>query len=511
MQSNSSKILFNLFLKTDYRDKEKTAYKKLTGIFISYLFANSFIGWSNYMRFDEYSFVVLAFSINIFFITFVSLTEYADMLFSKRQMDIFTALPIKSTAIFNAKLKSATAYIGVFCVSLVIPQAVFVYMYDHDITRTILFVILCFAFTLSILYLILLIQTAAIMIYKKQSGYLQYILQFLFIFFIIYTSSLSSKASLESRHSIREYDIVQYLPQNIFYLGMGSYLYFALSILIAASVFFLFYFLLKANYSKVYNILAYSPENKTKKLKFGSSFNSISEFISSRLLKNNIERASYNLMKYQFLNSRSMKVKYIPTLFLPLIFAVIAVATNTPGFLTLKTSAVTKMTHIVPILGPTITMMMIMASRLMITNTKISDENSSGTDWLYKSLPVKENVWVFNGVNKFIYINLIAPMIVLVFFILLIKLDIQTVAINMLFIVSCLIFINSLFSLFDKTFPFTLESSKFNSTSKFIEVLLTMILGVAIFVGQIFIFQNIIFVVAVIAVMLIVSFLINRN
>lgn len=510
MQSNTGKILFSLFLKTDYRDKEKTAYKKLTGVFISYLFANSFIGWSNYMRFDEYSFVILAFSINIFFITFVSLTEYADLLFSKRQMDIFTSLPLKDTEIFNAKLKSATAYIGVFCVSLVVPQAVFVYLYSHDITRVLMFVILCFTFTLSILYLILLIQTIIVMMSKKQSGYLQYILQFIFIFFIIYTSSLSSKANLESKYSIRDYDIVQYLPQNIFYLGMGSYLYFALSLLISLTIFLLFYFLLKSNYSKIYKLLTFS-DTIVKKKRLGFSVKPLTEFINNRLLKNNVERASYNLMKYQFMNSRSMKVKYIPTLFLPLIFAIIAVATNTPGFLTLKTSALSKMTQVVSILGPTITMMIIMSSRLMITNTKISDENSSGTDWLYKSLPLKENVWVFNGVNKFIYINLIAPMVLLVFLILLIKLDFKTVGINMLFIISCLVFINSLFSLFDKTFPFTLESSKFNSTSKFIEVLFTMLLGVAIFVGQIFIFQNIIFVVAVIAVMLTVSFLINRN
>lgn len=510
MQSNTSKTLFSLFLKTDYRDKEKTAYKKLTGVFISYLFANAFIGWSNYMRFDEYSFVVLAFSINIFFITFVSLTEYADLLFSKRQMDIFASLPLKDTEVFNAKLKSATAYIGFFCVSLLIPQAVFVYFYSHDIIRTLLFAILCFAFTLSVLYLILLIQTAIIMIFKKQSGYLQYILQFIFIFFIIYTSSLSSKASLESKGSIRDYDMVQYLPQNIFYLGMDSYIYFALSLLISLSVFLVFYFLLKVNYSKIYNLLTVQ-DKKVKKIRLGYSFKSLTEFINNHLLKNNVERASYNLMKYQFINSRTMKVKYIPTLFLPLIFAVIAVATNTPGFLTLQSATFSKMVQVVPILGPTITMMIIMSSRLMITNTKISDENSAGTEWLYKSLPLKENVWVFNGVNKFIYINLIAPMIALVFLILLIKLDIKTVGINMLFIISCLFFINSLFSLFDKTFPFTLESSKFNSTSKFIEVLFTMMIGVAIFVGQIFIFQNIIFVVSVIAVMLIVSFLINRN
>jgi hypothetical protein len=380
MQNNHSKILFGLFLKTDYRDKEKTAYKKLTGVFISYLFANLFIGWSNFIRFDEYSFIVLAFSINIFFITFISLTEYADLFFSKRQMDVFTALPLKDNEIFKAKLKSATAYISFFCISLVIPQSVFVYLYSHDIIRTLMFAVLCFAFTLSVLYLILLVQTFVIIISKKQSSYIQYVLQFIFIFFIVYTSSLSSKAGLEGKGTLRGYDIVNYLPQNLYYLGLDSYLYFALSLLLSIAIFFLFYHILSSHYSGIYKYLTLSDKPKKSKIKF--NFTSLSNFINTKLLNNNIERASYDLAKYQFVNSRAMKVKYIPILFLPVVFAVIAVTTNTPGFLTLSSSSLSKMTHVVAIMGPTITMMVIMASRLMISNTKISDENSSGTEWL---------------------------------------------------------------------------------------------------------------------------------
>ncbi|MCY7362043.1 MAG: hypothetical protein LH629_08270, partial [Ignavibacteria bacterium] len=66
-------------------------------------------------------------------------------------------------------------------------------------------------------------------------------------------------------------------------------------------------------------------------------------------------------------------------------------------------------------------------------------------------------------------------------------------------------------SLFDKTFPFTLESSKFNSASKFLEILIAMILSAVLFLIQIFVFQNIIFALATIFIFIIISYLINRN
>jgi len=103
----NEKTIFRLFLKTDYRDKEKNTYKRFLGIMISYIFANSFIGWSNYIRFDEFGFSVLAMSMNIFFITFIALTEYGELFFSKKQNEIFSSLPVLPEEIFAAKFKSA--------------------------------------------------------------------------------------------------------------------------------------------------------------------------------------------------------------------------------------------------------------------------------------------------------------------------------------------------------------------------------------------------------------------
>jgi len=81
----------------------------------------------------------------------------------------------------------------------------------------------------------------------------------------------------------------------------------------------------------------------------------------------------------------------------------IAVVGNQQGFLYFDSSKISSLGTGVLILGPSIIMILIMSSRLLISGTKIADENSNDTDWIYKTIPVKENVWIFNGVNKFIY------------------------------------------------------------------------------------------------------------
>ena len=81
----------------------------------------------------------------------------------------------------------------------------------------------------------------------------------------------------------------------------------------------------------------------------------------------------------------------------------------------------------------------------------------------------------------------------------------------MIFISSGIYLINSIILLFDKTYPFTLESTKFNSASKFFEVFFSMFLGLALFLIQIFVFQNIIFVIIAVMIFISISLLLNRN
>jgi hypothetical protein len=142
-----------------------------------------------------------------------------------------------------------------------------------------------------------------------------------------------------------------------------------------------------------------------------------------------------------------------------------------------------------------------MCSRLLITNTKISEENSGEIEWIYNSSPIESKRSFLNGTLKFINLNFIIPASLLITLLLFIRLEIQPVVLNMFYILAFLFFINSVLKLFDNKYPFTLESSKFNSASKFLEILFTIFLGIIVFIIQIFIFQNVIFVLVSIVIL----------
>ncbi len=198
---------------------------------------------------------------------------------------------------------------------------------------------------------------------------------------------------------------------------------------------------------------------------------------------------------------------------MPLLFVIIGMISDSSKllFYYIHSGADSFFRTAIVILSPTITFTLIMCSRLLISNTKILDESSVNTEWIYDSLPIKEKRFIIKGVNKFIYTAFIFPLIISIAILLSFKADFNVVLYNILYISSGIYFINSVSMLFDKTYPFTFESTKFSSASKFIEVFIAMILGMILFLIQIFVFQNIIFVIISVLIFTIISLLLNRN
>jgi hypothetical protein len=82
---------------------------------------------------------------------------------------------------------------------------------------------------------------------------------------------------------------------------------------------------------------------------------------------------------------------------------------------------------------------------------------------------------------------------------------------NMLFMGTMVSFVNSIYLLFDNRYPFVLQSTKYNSVTKIAEVFLTMFIGVAIFVVQIFIFKNVIFVIISILSISVLTYIFSKK
>ncbi len=515
--NRDTKILFSLFHKLDYRDKENSAKKKLTGVLIAYLFANTILSYNYFTAFDERSYIILALTSNLFLLALIILNDFENLFLAARNIEVLRTLPVDSSAVFRAKFLSAVIFILFFILSSVIPQVIFFYFIDHDLLKTVAFLATDIMFGYFSIGILILIYIFALKFFREKATLILNFLQILFFVFIFYSSTLSSKAASRQKDSFIKENllntgIVKFLPQTFFSNAVYDAAYFILCAMLAAGIFFLLFRLISGNYYALADAVR-TLNTKRKLSESGFNFSFVKNFINRFILSNNYERASFGLTGDQIQNSGFLRVKYIPIIFMPLLFVIIGMISDSSNllFFNIRSGADSFFRTAIVILSPTITFTLIMCSRLLISNTKILDESSVDTEWIYDSLPIKEKRFIIKGVNKFIYAAFIFPIIILIAILLSFKAEFTVVLYNLLYISSGIYFINSVAMLFDKTYPFTFESTKFSSASKFIEVFIAMILGMILFLIQIFVFQNIIFVIISILLFIIISILLNRN
>ena len=468
-----------------------------------------------YLAFDERSFVIMAFTSNLFLFSLIVLSDFSNLFLAGRSSEVLRTLPVKTTKIFTAKFLSAGLFLLVFIISASIPQIIFFYNIDHSILKTIAFAVSNLVFCYFAVGVLIMIYISALSLFKSKASLILNLLQILFFIFVFYSSTLSSRVAqtggLFIKSSILEQGFVKFLPQTLFSLSVYSFQYLILCFFITLSVYFILYLLMSKNYYPLIDSLNSLNRKHTSRSKFNLDF--IKTFVNKYILHNNFEIASFNLVRNELQNSRFLRLKYIPVLFMPVLFVIIGIVSDLPHllFYNKEVNANSFFKPVILMISPSITFTILMCSRLLISNTKILDENSSDTAWIYESLPVRSPTQVIRGANKFVYLFFIIPPLIAIQILLSFKADFSIVMLNTIFIFTGIYFINSVGSLFDKTYPFTLESTKFSSATKFFEIFLAIILGAILFLIQIFVFQNIIFVLASVTLFVIVSILLNRK
>lgn len=505
---SSFKQLFQLFLKLDFRDKEKGSKKKIMGIMLAYVFSNSFISMNNYNGFDEFSFAVLSFSVNIFFISFVVLNDFDSLFLLKNNFNSLAMLPVKQKDFFAAKFASASLMIFVFFTCSSVSQLVFFYLFSHNAVNVILFFFCSLLFNFTFMGLLLLLYAIALEKFTSKSNSIVYILQVVFFMFVMYSSTAASKAFKLGKNSIMDIEFFRYLPQVFFAKGIYNPLLIPVLLFITGVVYFGVYKFMSTNFFSLHNKVISTEKKKTKR-KFNFDF--WQNFVHKHILRNNVQKASYDLLGHSLRNSKFLRTKYFPIMLFPIIFSVLGVVVG-PDFLLLSGSKISSsIGSAFLLLSPTITFMTIISVRMMYSNSRISDEGSPGSEIIFNVLPIENPHQLNLGIIKFIYANFYFPVLILMTALLLIRIDLTTILVNLAYLTSAIYLLNTIFLTIDKRLPFSLESSKFNSASKFGEVLFNMLLGILIFIIQIFVFQNVIFVSGAIVIFLGVSFLINRN
>jgi len=502
------KKLFSLFFKLDFRDKDKSGMKKVFGILLAYLLTNFFISFNNYNGFDELSFAVLSFSVNIFFIAFVVLNDFDNLFLSKKNYDTLVILPVKQNNFFTAKFASASLMIFAFFTASSVSQLVFFYLITGSAAKAALFYFTALLFNFTFMGLLLLLYMFILSKFSAKSNLFVYALQIFFFFFIMYSSTASAKAYKLGKMNLLEVEFVRFMPQVLFAKAMYELSLLPVCILITVSVYFLLYKFMSAKFYELHEKISKVERKKNRKFKFTFW----GDFIHRHILRNNLQRASYSLMANQLKNSRFLRIKYIPMLLFPLIFCLLGIFFS-KEFLVINSEQ--RIGSIIPsallVFSPSITFMIIISFRMLFSNTRISDENSGSSEAIFSMLPIKDNAQLNLGISKFIYANFYLPVAAVMIVLLLIKLDISTILLNLLYISSALYLMNTIFMHTDKRLPFSLDSAKFNSASKFGEVMFNMLIGLIIFIIQIFIFQNVIFVVGASLLFLGIAFLVNRN
>ncbi|HEY5122429.1 MAG TPA: hypothetical protein VIK14_01700 [Ignavibacteria bacterium] len=487
--------LTHLFLKLDYRDKDKSSKKKFIGIAVGYLFTNLMLSLNYFFFFDYFSYAILSFTINIFLLSFIALNDFQSLFFAKTHIEVLKSLPLSSEDLFISKFISAFVYLLLIISAPIISQSIVFYFFEYNVYKSLVFLVTDYMFSFFSIGLILLLFMVVLLKFPRKSTSVMYILQFIFLIFVMYSSSLASKARLHERQSVLEFDFVKYSPQNLFALSIDNPFNLLISLGIFTATYLIFYFYVKSRYLEISDIV-FSLDLKTKKRKPVKMFSGFNTFIQKTHLKNHLERASYNLIKNQMINSKTFKLRYVPLVFIPLVFCVIGILSDTRSYLIFTVDkGVPLEAGAVLMLTPSIIMTVMMISRLFVSNTKIADENSEDVEWIYQNLPVDNKKLFIKGILKFININFIIPVLLAATAILAVKIEMFPLILNMLFMGTMVFFVNSIYLLFDNRYPFVLQSTKYNSVTKIAEVFLTMFIGVAIFVVQIFIFKNVIFVI----------------
>ncbi len=500
-------VLIKNFIKLDYRDREQKTYKKFIGIIIAYLIGTAGLSVNYYLNFDSQSFAVLCYTVNTFMLAFIAMGEYPQIFFSKDQFELIQTFPISQKDFTSSKFISALLYLTSFAAVLSVSQSVFFYFYGNNISSVLIFFLMNISFTLFFTALLLTIYTFALKLFAEKGTYILFIIQFLFFGLIMYTTGLGSKAAELHTNSIMNFDFVNYLPQKYFAEGMHNTGFVFAGLFLSILILSILYKIISAYFFNIYKTL-YNIKPREKKFNKFRVFESYNKFISKIFVTDSVEKSGFELAKNIITGSKSILLRFLPLASAPLIIALIGIFTGNESLTFLDRDSEGL---VIPVLSPSISMIIIMMSRMFISNLQIADENSNDVKWIYESLPLESPARIMSGSFKFVFYSFIILPVLIITVLLFLKYPAENVLLNILFILSFAVFSMTLTFLFVKNYPFTLESSKMNSAAKLFDVFLSVIYAIIIFILQFLVYQNYTYIFISIITILILNFLITKQ
>lgn len=457
------------------------------------------ISLGNYQKFDVNTFIFAALTINLFLLGFVVVSDYSDLFFSPKHSLALAGLPVKEENIFVSKVSSAFIYLSVYPFVVSFPPSVYVYFYNHNLVDAFTFLLISFLFSYFVIGLVFIVNSSIIVISKSKSKILIFLMQILFVAFIFIVNNYSSNNSENLFNII----YIKYLPQYYLLLGFYNAYYLIAFVIITLVLFVFIYFYLKQNYLRISAFINTAGTSFGRKSFLQANLGLFDNFN----LKNKTENASFALVKNHFKNTSVLKFRLIPLLFLPVVATIINVFSGMNEILLLSIMPDSSLL----ILNPAVSMTLIISSKILFTSLKTGFDEDENIVSLYSSLPIRSRFNFQIGVVKFINYYFTIPLVILCGTVILFKVQNIDVIYNLIFVLLFIMLVNIVTARLDSVLPFSASVSKFGSSSRYIQILVAMLIGIVFVVSQIIVFMNFIFFIIAIFVILLLIVLLNKT
>jgi hypothetical protein len=132
-----------------------------------------------------------------------------------------------------------------------------------------------------------------------------------------------------------------------------------------------------------------------------------------------------------------------------------------------------------------------------------------GVRWIYNALPINTVKAFRNGIRKYFVINLILPITIGIFLILIFAIPLNYALLHIIFTFVIVNFYNSILNIFSRTLPFTKENTLINSIQKISSVIISFLIGIIFVIIQLLVYNNIKYIIFFVLAVLVLTFFIN--
>ena len=518
------KALGNLLLKLETRSRTGTN-RKLLLIYISYLIPGMFIPWLLIKQNTDptgFEYTFLSFLLYSITIVFTIINELDNLVISKSEAEVFTALPVDDKLIVNAKMYMMLRYFTFLSIPLIIPGSIFYYFIVQSFLRVFMYAVSGLMLILFLAFLITLLYTAALVLIKpKKLGTVSLVFQLILIFVLMITYQLvsyglSGMQGVGIGHYINILEskgLLNLFPQSWyallaakgnFEINISLILKIILPVFLCQVTYLSLKWYLESAYTIIreryqYSRIVYEREEEKQGFFLAELFKRI---VQGKYLRNNTERSSYGLLASLYKKDKTVRLSILPMIIIPAGLTVFAAITNQLpypfGINVLETK---------PVFHISILLCVLVVLNTALLGIKIT--NYPGASWIYDAFPMESKKAFKNGIRKFFVLRFLFPTFIFLFLIMIIRIPIHYTIVHLLFLFSICNFYNSIYNWFSKILPFTKENSLINSLKRLTTMFFPIVFGIIMSILMLSVYQRIETSLIAILVLMTLTFWIN--